>query len=135
MAQVIDLSSRRTLFASKAYSETRGEPFVHVGNLIMHEVRGMEEHAETVKSRNNIIDCDQSEELLMEFLDGDLDQVSQSRVEKHLSVCATCQEKLEEFKSLKIESRKISSEKFLSQEIKTRLRKRLSEELGLRLDV
>lgn len=132
MAQVIDLSSRRALFASKAYSETRGEPFVHVGNLIMHEVRCLEENAETVKSKNNIADCDQSEELLLEFLDGDLDQVSQSRIEKHLSLCSSCVEKLEEFRILKVESRKISGETFLSQDIRTRLRKRLREELGVR---
>jgi hypothetical protein len=134
MAQVIDLSSRRSLFASKAYSEIRGEPFLYVGNLVMHEERQLEEQAEKVKS-NNITDCNKSEELLLEFLDGELDQVSRSRLEKHLSLCTSCEEKLEEFKMLKVESKKISSDTFLSHDIKTRLRKRLREELGLTFDV
>lgn len=134
MAQVIQFSSRRPLSASKGYSQMRGVPFLHVGNLAKcEEILDSEE--ENVLTQISKRECGEPEEQLQELLDGELDQVSRIRTEKHISQCSSCAQKLEEYKLLKEHCASLSSKDLLSQEIKSRLRSRLIRELGLSSEI
>ncbi len=134
MAQIIDLNSRRQLSASKAYSPVSGEPYFHVGNVVLREM-AMEEKEELVEKFNLHSNCDIRDEILLEYLDGELDQLTSSRVSRHIPDCPLCAERLEEFKVLSAKAQELSESKPLDRDIKSRLMKRLKSELGLQSEM
>jgi hypothetical protein len=137
MARIIDLNTRRAVRASKAYNNLSGVPFLHAGNtVLLRDTMVMEEIEELVDTTGSTdMACGLSEEVLLDFLDEELDQVSHSRVARHLAECTCCSALLEEFKNVKEISKKICSTPVPSDSIKSRLRDRLKSELGLKSDL
>lgn len=131
MAQIIDLNAIRQVRASKAYGNCFVESYFYEGNLLC---KNAEVKEDTVKKNKISSTCEFEDETLFDYLDGEMDELGISRIEKHLSSCESCRDKLSSYKGLREVSQDLSSSNSLKKDIKSRLLKRLKSELNLRSD-
>ena len=78
--------------------------------------------------------CGLSEELLQDFVDGELDELTAHRVERHVAACKRCEKICTETRELKKLSQSLSRDASVSGEIHHRLRNKLLEELNIDID-
>lgn len=135
MAQIIDFNTIRAGLASKAYSPMKDEPYFQVGNLVLCGSTDLADKEKLVKGASLYSNCEISEEALLDYMDGNLDELSSSRMSKHVAECSTCSELLNEFENLRQHAEGLRSSENLDDAIKLRLRNRLKSELGLTSDL
>ncbi|HMO18682.1 MAG TPA: zf-HC2 domain-containing protein [Oligoflexia bacterium] len=139
MGQLVEFKARRGMSASKSYRDYQWLPFIQEVNGSGHYCEGAaafnwRERLERDNMGNSKLSCEQSENRIIELLDGELDQVTGMRVVKHVSECPECQRIMEEHQHLKEISSSLNSgfnKESNSGEVKKRLRSRLVNELGL----
>jgi hypothetical protein len=78
--------------------------------------------------------CGLSEELLQDFVDGELDELTAHRVERHVAACKRCEKICVETKELKNLSGSLNSNVSVPTDIHHRLRAKLIEELNIDID-
>lgn len=141
MGQLVEFKARRGVAASKTYSKWQGLPFnMQEGNAVMNciepEAIMVMEEWNGKGVMQNLDSCrEQSEEQLIEYLDGELDQVSILRLSRHIGECSACKKIIEEHKLLRGVAADMSNQEIFSKDlsigISARLRSRLAKELDM----
>ncbi len=78
--------------------------------------------------------CGVSEELLQDYVDNELDELTAHRVERHVDVCKKCGPICKELIDLKSLARSLNDARPISPEIQSRLRSKLIVELNININ-
>jgi len=79
--------------------------------------------------------CGVSEELLQDYVDSELDELTAHRVERHIDACKRCEVISKELIELKILAKSLNSTGSVSLDIHGRLRAKLMAELNIDIDM
>jgi len=149
-AQIIEFNSKRLELASK--KEAMGESYFqsnfsenYAGNLAINR-EGFESGSfdDNLSSRAveagvgrklnmKCLACDELDESLQDFIDGEIDEMSRHRLSQHLQVCEKFKRRLEHYQFLKLAAGSLDSKEPLDNGIRSRLRERLNSELDLKI--
>ncbi len=105
--------------------------FIISGNAVLsHDIY---EEASELEAKEKYT-CGVSEELLQDYVDCELDELTNHRLEKHLDSCKKCSTISNELEGLKNLAKTLNRSNIKNEEVHSRLRLRLLSELNVDID-
>lgn len=79
------------------------------------------------KCNEHAKDCEKFKENVMDYIDKELDNQTLLELEKHLGICIDCESFIEVYRKMLYASGSLKNKKFVTPEIRTRLKNVLKE--------